>query len=158
MRVMMLAGSMLLGAAAAQAASSIDEVQTNDTERSIERIVCEACGPVDSKLTEEEPEITLRPGEQKIEVREVDGVKKIFRTEAWFGGSPVVVVSKAPDQASDAQTAGTAADSAEPVATVEIDPNATTSVTASMTGDPLPKTEKAEIKKLDTSNLELRLK
>lgn len=158
MRVLMLAGSMLLGAAAAHAASSIDEMQTNNTERSIEHIVCEACGPVKSKVVEEEPEITLKPGEQKIEVREVDGVKKIYRTEAWFGGSPVVVVSKAPLGASDTVTADKAADPTDPTATVEIDPNATTSVNADMGSAPMHAAEKVEIKPLDTSNLQLRLK
>ena len=83
--------------------------------------------------------------------REVGGVKKVFRTEAWFGGSPVVVVSKAPEQASGSLTTDTAA---EP--TIEIDPNATTSVNADMTGNAQPRAKKAEAGLFDPNGIELR--
>ena len=154
MRVLMLAGAMLLGAAAAHAASSIENVRTDNTERSIEHITCESCGPVRSKAVAEQPEVSLKPGEQKIEIREVDGVQKVFRTEAWFGGSPVVVVSKATGQARDPVTADTAANPPEP--TIEIDPNATTSVNADMTGNTQLKAKKAQVNMFDPNGIKLR--
>ncbi|TWF57264.1 hypothetical protein FHW37_102907 [Neorhizobium alkalisoli] len=39
---------------------------------------------------------TLEPGTQRTEIVEIDGEKKLARTEAWLGGSPVVFVSKVP--------------------------------------------------------------
>ncbi len=40
---------------------------------------------------------TLAPGSlQSSEIRDVDGEKKLYRTEGWMGGSPVVFVTKAP--------------------------------------------------------------
>ena len=39
------------------------------------------------------PQIT--PGTQSAEIVDVDGEKKLKRTEAWLGGSPVVFFSKA---------------------------------------------------------------
>jgi hypothetical protein len=155
MRVVLLAGTVLLGAAAAHA-SSIDFVQTSTNDPSIETITCEACGPYNPKVEEETPDIVLAPGQQKIEIRNVNGEKKIFRTEAWFGGSPVVVVSKAPDQA-DSLTADTAADP-DVSAPIGIDPNQTTSVNADMSGQAKPEADKAEAKAFDPEQMELRLK
>jgi hypothetical protein len=39
----------------------------------------------------------LKAGTQKTEIIEINGEKKLVRTEAWSGGSPVVFVSKLPD-------------------------------------------------------------
>ena len=39
----------------------------------------------------------LDPGTQKTTVIEINGEKKIARTEAWLGGSPVVHVGKMPE-------------------------------------------------------------
>lgn len=156
MRVVLLAGTVLLGAAAAHAAS-IDNIRTNSKDPSIETITCEPCGPYNPKVEQDTPDIVLAPGEQKIEIRNVNGEKKIYRTEAWFGGSPVVVVTKALDQAPDSLTADTAADPDASVP-IGIDPNQTTSVNADMSGAAKAETEKAEIKVFDPSQLELRLK
>lgn len=155
MRVLMLAGTILLGAVAAQA-SSIDVIQSDPTERSIDHVACEACGPYNPYIEEEEPEITLAPGEQRIEIRDVNGEKKVFRTEAWFGGSPVVVVSKAVGQPAESQTADSNGDANVPVT---IDKDATTSaVTADMSGAPEPIADKTVAKVFDPNELELRLK
>jgi hypothetical protein len=92
MRVNILALALLASAATAQA-GSIDVVKTGkDASRSVERISCAACAKKAKKA--EQSVVELAPGTQKIEIRDIDGVKKIYRTEAWFGGSPVVVVSK----------------------------------------------------------------
>ncbi len=36
---------------------------------------------------------TLAPGSEKIRLKTVDGKTKIYRTEAWLGGSPVTYVT-----------------------------------------------------------------
>lgn len=91
----------LLSSAGVAQAGSIETIRTGlDPARSVEKIDCAACVRIEHKKTAEAA-IELAPGTQKIEIREVDGVKKIFRTEAWLGGSPAVYVSKAmPDATS----------------------------------------------------------
>jgi len=37
---------------------------------------------------------TLEAGTQSVVVRNIDGQKRVVRTEAWMGGSPVTFVSK----------------------------------------------------------------
>jgi hypothetical protein len=34
---------------------------------------------------------------QQSQIRDVGGEKKLYRTEGWMGGSPIVFVTKAPD-------------------------------------------------------------
>ncbi|MFT4004026.1 MAG: plant virulence effector HPE1-like domain-containing protein [Rhizobium sp.] len=56
---------------------------------------CTNCPPLKPKLAEKEYTVpTLTPGTQSIVVRSIDGEKKVVRTEAWMGGSPVMFVSK----------------------------------------------------------------
>jgi len=56
---------------------------------------CTACPPLKPPVTEKEYIVpTLEPGTQSIVVRTIDGQKKVMRTEAWMGGSPVTFVSK----------------------------------------------------------------
>jgi len=77
-------------------AASIESVKTGvDKVRSIETIKCEKCVREAEKV--ESAALELSPGTQKVEIRNVGGVMKVYRTEAWLGGSPVVVVSKASD-------------------------------------------------------------
>ncbi|MGV3548251.1 plant virulence effector HPE1-like domain-containing protein [Rhizobium sp.] len=93
MRLHILILALLSSAATAQA-GSIDVVKTGkDRVRSIETISCSGC--VARARKKVEPVIELAPGTQRIEIRDVNGVKKVFRTEAWMGGSPVTYVSKA---------------------------------------------------------------
>lgn len=88
----------LLSSAGFAHAGSIDTIATGkDKVRSVETIRCVTCVTKQPKKTESVVE--LAPGTQKIEIREVDGVRKIYRTEAWLGGSPVVFVSKMPPEA-----------------------------------------------------------
>lgn len=98
MRLNILVLALLSSAATAQA-GSIDVITTGkDVPRSIEKINCSGC--VAKPKKEVQSVVELAPGTQKIEIREVDGVRKVFRTESWLGGSPVVFVSKAmPDSA-----------------------------------------------------------
>ncbi len=140
--------------AAPAIASSIEPIASGGTGRgSVATISCAQCPPLKEHERERSylvPE--LAPGTQKVEIREVDGERKMFRSEAWFGGSPVVFVSKAPEQA-------VAEAPAEPVAA--IDTAATTgaldagaagrAVTAAAAAEPAPSQE------LDPSTFELRL-
>lgn len=93
----------LLSSAGLAHAGSIDTIATGkDEARSVETIRCVTCAVKQPKKTESVVE--LAPGTQKIEIREVDGVRKIYRTEAWLGGSPVVFVSRMPPEAAPAVT------------------------------------------------------
>ena len=64
---------------------------------SIETVRCTDCPALKPKLKGATYHVdAITPGTQKVEVREENGQRKIFRTEAWMGGSPVLFVSKAP--------------------------------------------------------------
>lgn len=93
MRMNILVLALLSSAVSAQA-SSIDVVKTGtDRSGSIEKVGCAECVQAAKKASM--AVVELAPGTQKIEIRDVNGVKMVYRTEAWFGGSPVTVVSKA---------------------------------------------------------------
>ncbi|UVC10039.1 hypothetical protein IHQ71_05380 [Rhizobium sp. TH2] len=78
-------------------AASINSVKTGVNKvRSIEAIHCAKCIQETRKKVAPAA-IELAPGTQKVELRTVDGVTKVYRTEAWLGGSPVVFVTKASD-------------------------------------------------------------
>ncbi len=82
----------------------------------------------------------LPRGTQRVELRDINGEKKIARTEAWMGGSPVVMISKPTPETLAA--AGLAGDEIDPSSTMAISPaHAATAAT--------PKT-------FDLSGLELR--
>lgn len=135
-------------------AGSIDVIATDRSNRSVEFIRCESCKPeAEKKLQAEGP--VLKPGEQKIEIRTVNGQKMIYRTEAWMGGSPVVIVSKLP-VSMDSAVAGVEAPAKE--APDVIDRDATTSaLTADMQAFPPPLDEpKLTSKAFDPATLELR--
>ncbi|WP_313193223.1 plant virulence effector HPE1-like domain-containing protein [Shinella zoogloeoides] len=78
---------------------------------SIETIRCGDCPALKPKVKAATYHVdAIAPGTQKIEVREENGERKIFRTEAWMGGSPVVFVSKAPAEATQAASTDTPAE------------------------------------------------
>jgi hypothetical protein len=80
-------------------AGSIDVVKSlpqGQQTDSLMQISCPTCTAVVPKVKEGAYKVaTLKPGEQKLELKMVNGEEKIIRTEAWLGGSPVVFVSKA---------------------------------------------------------------
>lgn len=143
MRLNILVIAFLSSATMAQA-GSIEAIRTGkDVVRSIEKISCPSCVKKPKRV---ESVVELTPGTQKIEIREVAGVKKIYRTESWLGGSPVVMVSKAlPDDApvvataqpdDDANVAAVpAATSEQPAASAEADMIDEKSTTAAVTAD-----------------------
>lgn len=169
MRLNILVLALLSSAVSAQA-SSIDVVTTGkDAPRSIEKISCPACVAKPKKVVQSVVE--LAPGTQKIEIREVGGVKKIYRTEAWLGGSPVVMVSKAlPDQApviaegqpddADGVASAPATISEQPAVSAEasmIDEKSTTAAVTADMGAEIKVEVAPKARAFDPSKLELRL-
>ncbi|MBB1248683.1 plant virulence effector HPE1-like domain-containing protein [Rhizobium sp. G21] len=137
-------------------AGSIDVKSTDRTNRSVEFIRCDVCdSEADAAQEAEATGPVLKPGEQKIEIRTVNGQKMIYRTEAWMGGSPVVMVSKVPASL-DAAVADT---EPAPAETPTIDRDATTSaVSAGMQEMPPAIGEtKAAAPAFDPGALQLRL-
>ena len=75
---------------------------------SIATVSCSTCPALKPRPQSETYHVdAIAPGTQKIEIREENGQRKIYRTEAWMGGSPVTFVSTAPAEA--AATADAAA-------------------------------------------------
>ncbi len=157
MRMILLAGMMSMAAVTANAESSIDAVKTSSASTSIDRISCSLCAPLKTEK-EEEPEFVLKPGTQKIEIKQVDGVMKVFRTEAWLGGSPVTYVSKASTDLIDKKSAELVPAADQKIEPVVIDKSTTSAVTADMSGAStaveMPKTAK----QFNPQNMQLRLK
>nr|WP_316652812.1 plant virulence effector HPE1-like domain-containing protein [uncultured Gellertiella sp.] len=93
MRILMTLAALL--AAAPAFAGSIDRLKSlppgTDVE-GITRIGCTDCpAPVAKKNPYDVPRLTQ--GQQRLELRTISGKQKLYRTEAWLGGSPVVFVS-----------------------------------------------------------------
>jgi hypothetical protein len=99
MRFVTLTAIMTLSSSAAFA-GSIDSVMTHSNiSPSQTLIICQNCPPPPKPQTvtrEDEPKWT--PGAQNIEIRDINGTKKRLSKEAWFGGSPVLFVTKAPGE------------------------------------------------------------
>ncbi len=91
-------GVLMAGSAMA---SSIDVVGANavSANSSIITKVCTTCPSLLVKQAKRDYIVpTLADGAiQQSQIRDVDGEKKLYRTEGWMGGSPVVFVTKAPD-------------------------------------------------------------
>ncbi|NKK81518.1 plant virulence effector HPE1-like domain-containing protein [Rhizobium leguminosarum] len=102
MRQIFLGAAVLLMAGSAMA-SSIEVVGKTapSAEGSILTETCAHCPPLQAELTKKDYTVPeLKPGVlQASEIRDVGGEKKIYRTEGWMGGSPVVFVSKATPEA-----------------------------------------------------------
>lgn len=102
MRQIFLGAAILLMAGSAMA-SSIEVVGkiAPSAKGSIVTETCAHCPPLQAELTKKDYTVPeLKPGVlQASEIRDVGGEKKIYRTEGWMGGSPVVFVSKATPEA-----------------------------------------------------------
>ncbi|MGO7170355.1 plant virulence effector HPE1-like domain-containing protein [Rhizobium leguminosarum] len=102
MRQIFLGAAILLMAGSAMA-SSIEVVGKTapSAEGSIVTETCAHCPPLQAELAKKDYTVPeLKPGVlQASEIRDVGGEKKIYRTEGWMGGSPVVFVSKATPEA-----------------------------------------------------------
>ncbi|MGV1761263.1 plant virulence effector HPE1-like domain-containing protein [Rhizobium sp. A22-96] len=103
------------GTALASSIQSIDSRAHRGDGNIIEKS-CANCPPLALKTAEKEYTVpTLTPGTQSVVIRTVDGEKKVVRTEAWMGGSPVMFVSKPTPEALAA--AGEPADGIDMTAT-----------------------------------------
>lgn len=81
------------GSAMASSIQSVDRTMRGG-ESSIVKTSCAECPPLKPLAVEKEYTVpTLAPGTQSIVIRDIDGEKKVVRTEAWMGGSPVRFVS-----------------------------------------------------------------
>jgi hypothetical protein len=90
----------LLHAAAPAAASSIEEMASGEAvNSSVATISCNTCPPLQPKKKPSYIVPDLAPGTDRVELKEIDGEVKSVRTEAWLGGSPVVFVNKASEEA-----------------------------------------------------------
>ncbi|MBY5412613.1 hypothetical protein HFO98_30095 [Rhizobium leguminosarum] len=102
MRQISLGAAILLMAGSAMASSIevIGKTAPRD-DGSIVTETCAHCPPLQAELTKKDYTVPeLKPGVlQASEIRDVGGEKKIYRTEGWMGGSPVVFVSKATPEA-----------------------------------------------------------
>jgi hypothetical protein len=89
---MLMAGSAM--------ASSIDVIGSDavSANSSIINKVCTTCPPLQMLQAKRDYTVpTLADGAlQQSQIRDVNGEKKLYRTEGWMGGSPVVFVTKVP--------------------------------------------------------------
>lgn len=86
---------------------------------------CADCPPLKPQVVEKEYTVpTLTPGTQSVVIRSIDGEKKVVRTEAWMGGSPVMFVSKPTPEALAA--AGVSSDGIDATAKTAALPDVTT--------------------------------
>ncbi|MFS8049324.1 plant virulence effector HPE1-like domain-containing protein [Rhizobium sp. BR 314] len=96
MRTLFLTLACLLAGSSA-IASSIQSVEgtMRSGKSSIVAKSCADCPALKPQEREKEYTVpTLAPGTQSVAIRTIDGEKKVVRTEAWMGGSPVMFVSK----------------------------------------------------------------
>ena len=95
--LMGVVGALMAGSAMA---SSIDVVGAKavSANSSIMTMRCVTCPPLQVVEAKKEYIVpTLASGTlEQSQIRDVDGERKLFRTEGWMGGSPVVFVTKAP--------------------------------------------------------------
>jgi hypothetical protein len=148
--VMGIVGALLAGSAMA---SSIDVVGANavSTDSSILKMTCTTCPPLQVLEAKKEYIVpTLADGTlEHSQIRDVDGEKKLFRTEGWMGGSPVVFVTKAP--APVAVAAAPAVDGVDTATTSAVIGADIKPVVAGAAGQPAEQT-----RPLDVSNFKLR--
>ena len=152
MRQIFLGAAVLLMAGSAMA-SSIEVIGKTaaPADGSIVTESCAACPPLQAELIKKDYTVPeLKPGVlQASEVRDVGGEKKIYRTEGWMGGSPVVFVSKATPEAMIA--AAPSAPSAD-----GIDMSATTAAVIGGDAKPVVAGMAEQPAALNVSNFELR--
>jgi len=87
--------SALILAAAPALASSITPLDSHGERHSVIVKHCEGCPPPRPREDLSRYKVpVLETGPQKTEIVDINGEKKIVRTDAWLGGSPVVHVSK----------------------------------------------------------------
>ncbi|QRI62127.1 hypothetical protein JQ506_14680 [Shinella sp. PSBB067] len=143
---------MLLAAPAL--ADSIHPVAGTTSAGSIEAIRCDDCPALKPKLKAATYHVdAIAPGTQKVEIREENGERKIYRTEAWMGGSPVLFVSKAAPGTVEAATA----EKTEVGNAVTVDAGAKTSALGESAAQDARTAAMASSREFDPATFELRL-
>jgi len=175
MRTLLFTVASLLAAGSASA-SSVEVVKTGqDANNSVSQLSCAHCPPpvVKKNTSYIVPEVA--PGTERVELKEINGEMKLVRTEAWLGGSPVVFIIKASEEAVKAAqlemapaehlAKAPAADAlpaeAEATATLSIiDGTVKTGAvsTASMAGMAAVTPQDSHSQEVDLENFQLRLK
>ncbi|MDR6815594.1 hypothetical protein J2X76_000748 [Neorhizobium sp. 2083] len=167
---LVLATALVLVSGSAFASSITVINSTHPSGASILTKSCAGCpaaaAPKSDEATYKVPE--LPAGTQKTEIIEINGEKKLARTEAWLGGSPVIHVSKVPtwmaDEEAVAELHPTTNGSTETqIATAEasddgIDIDATTSAVKTIRDAEVGMTEASLAKPLALDTFELRTK
>lgn len=88
--------SLLASPAFAGSIDTVKSLPNGAQTTSLMQISCPTCAAIAPKVREGAYNVApLKQGEQKLELKMVNGEERIIRTEAWLGGSPVVFVSKA---------------------------------------------------------------
>lgn len=152
MRQIFFGAAILLMAGSAMA-SSIEVIgkAASSADSSILTESCASCPPLQIDVTKRDYTVPeLKPGVvQASEIRDVGGEKKIYRTEGWMGGSPVLFVSKATPEALVAAEPST-------VPAEGIDMNATTAAVIGGDAKPVAAGMAEQPATLDASEFKLR--
>lgn len=149
--------SILLAAAAPAYASSIEVVGPQAAKgNSIVVMSCADC-PVPQEVQAKRSYVVpqVAQGRQSAEIVEINGEKKLKRTEAWMGGSPVVFMNKAEGWTTDGSVIAAAGPQQDGV-----DAQATTAalpVAASAPAISAGMADPSEPKPLDLATFDLRL-
>lgn len=144
----------VLLAAAPAFAGSFEPAGGTTTAGSIETVSCDGCPALKPKRATSTYHVdTIDPGTQKVEIREANGERKIFRTEAWMGGSPVLFVSKAPAETVQAADAAAPAENV----TIAVDATAKTSALDSGAARDAKTAAIASSQEFDPAGFELRV-
>ncbi len=154
MRRLILTAAAILATGPAMA-SSVEVIHAvpRAESHSVEVMRCPDCPPPVAVKKNAYVVPTLPAGEQKAEIRDVNGERKLIRTEAWMGGSPVVFVNKADGWATNGSIVTAAIPGQEGGRDVGID---VTTTTAAVGGEAGAATATGPTT-LDTSGFELRL-
>ena len=124
-----LLSSALILASGTALASSITPLVSHGGNGSLMTKSCNDCPPLKPKEETSTYKVpVLESGAQKTEIVEINGEKKVVRTEDWLGGSPVVHISKVYDwtPTGSSMLAGTTGDGIDHDATVgSVHPDAT---------------------------------
>ncbi|OHV85554.1 plant virulence effector HPE1-like domain-containing protein [Ensifer sp. LCM 4579] len=165
MRSLLITAALLFAAGTA-AASSIEEVVSGEAvNSSIATISCAECPPLQPKKKSSYVVPELATGTDRVELKEIDGEFKSVRTEAWLGGSPVIFVSKASEEAIRAaaleanqtkQTYASRSPSTPPSATIDV--TTKTSAVGTLTrAEPVSAVMAGASREFDPSAFALRL-
>lgn len=137
-------------------AGSIETMPAATSSGSISTVRCEECPALKPKAKASNYHVdAIAPGTQKIEIREENGERKIFRTEAWMGGSPVLFVNKAPAETVQAAEAEKPLDENAVAETVD-----TSAKTSALGTDAAQETTTAAVatsREFDPAKFELRV-